>query len=192
MTLLAHQVGLWPQTSQLAHWERVKKDHPVGAKLADQHYNRRKIGSPQWMPPGQTIVLLAPGSTPQLGALFGWWRPDPDCGIPSMNGLNGWTCTIFRRQGWPVLASTMILDAEQAMTVFGYDIGPDGLLTYVWDSKVESSNPGFCFKAAGWTVRGRSKDGRKTLLWKDARLAGVAPDSTATCDIRPDLGDCQP
>jgi hypothetical protein len=84
-----------------------------------------------------------------------------------MNGLDGWTCTIFRNES-PVLSSALVEDAEQAMGEYGYDIGPDGLLTYVWDAKIASPNPGYCFKVAGWMVRGRSADGRKTLLWKQA------------------------
>lgn len=101
-------------------------------------------------------------------AVFGWWRPHPASGIRSMNGLDGWTCTIFRNEG-PVLSSVLILDAERALD--GYDIGPDGLLTYVWDSRIRSSNPGACFKAAGWRRIGRSADNRKTLLQK---LVGAA------------------
>jgi hypothetical protein len=111
------------------------------------------------MPPGQTIILLGPQ------AVFGWWRPAPQSGLSSMNGLDGWTCTIFRNEG-NLLSSELILDAEKAIREFGYDCGPDGLLTYVWDSRIRSSNPGFCFKKAGWKRKGRSADGRKTLLWK--------------------------
>jgi hypothetical protein len=52
------------------------------------------------------------------------------------------------------------------------------MLTYVWDAKVRSVNPGYCFKMAGWVVhptKPRSADNRKTLLWKPYELAGVAP-----------------
>jgi len=94
-------------------------------------------------------------------AVFGWWRPHPASGVPSMNGLNGWTCTIFRNES-SVLSSDLILAAE----AFPYEIGPDGLLTYVWDAKIRSSNPGCCFKHAGWRAIGRSADNRKTLLQK--------------------------
>lgn len=145
----------------MRHWVRVKKFDPACCRLADRHYSRRKIGSPQFMPPGQTIVL-------RYGiedAVFGWWRPAPSSGLKSMNGLDGWTCTIFRNES-AVLSSELILDAETAMHEFGYDIGPDRLLTYVWDSKIRSVNPGYCFKAAGWRAVGRSADGRKTLLQK--------------------------
>ena len=83
-----------------------------------------------------------------------------------MNGLDGWTCTIFRREGGDVRASDLILDAEAAIAERGLTCGPDGLLTYVFDRKVASVNPGYCFKQAGYRAVGRSADGRKTLLQK--------------------------
>lgn len=36
--------------------------------------------------------------------------------------------------------------------------------TYVDDSKIRSSNPGYCFLKAGWQRAGRSKTNRLTLL----------------------------
>lgn len=140
-------------------WERTTKFSPAGCAMADRHYSRRKIGASQFMPPGQTIVLLADR------ALWGWWRPHPDSGIKAMNGLDGWTCTIFRNES-ERLSSELVLDAEEAIEEFGYGCGPDGLLTYVWDRKISSVNPGFCFKMAGWKAVGRSADDRKTLLQK--------------------------
>jgi hypothetical protein len=134
-------------------WQLAHKAHPDCAALADRHYSRRKMGSPQFMPPGQTIVLSAPG------AVFGWWRPQP--GVRAMNGMDGWTCTIFRNES-PVLSSTLILAAE----LFIVECGADGLMTYVYDRKIRSVNPGACFKYAGWRVMGRSADGRKTMLQK--------------------------
>jgi len=89
-----------------------------------------------------------------------------------MNGLDGWTCTIFRREGGP-MASDLILDAERVIHILGHACGPDGLLTYVWDDRVESSNPGFCFKSAGWSAIGRSADDKKTLLHKPFVFAGI-------------------
>ena len=147
----------------MIHWTRTTKFDARAAALADRHYSRRKIGSPQFMPPGQTIVLL----TTDARAVFGWWRPDPSSGLRQMNGLDGWTCTIFRNEG-EALSSDLILDAECAIVEFGYAIGPDGMLTYVWDRKVASPNPGYCFKRAGWRAIGRSADDRKTLLQKRA------------------------
>ncbi len=142
-------------------WLQVDKFDEGSCRLADRHYSRRKVGSPQFMPPGQTIVL----ATPERDAVFGWWRPHPDSGIEAMNGLDGWTCTIFRNESQR-RSSALVLAAERALRDTGHSVGPDGLLTYVWDSKIKSVNPGYCFKVAGWKAVGRSADGRKTLLQK--------------------------
>ena len=143
-------------------WAKVTKFDPRSAALADRHYSRRKVGSPQFMPPGQTLILLSDDEA----AVFGWWRPDPKSGIKAMNGLDGRTCTIFRNESLAYVSSAMILEAEQMLLAEGYDIGPDGFITYVWDKKVNSANPGYCFKLAGYKTRGRSADGKKTLLTK--------------------------
>lgn len=148
-------------------WTRTTKFDAAGAALADGHYSRRTVGSPQFMPPGETVVLI----TPDKLALFGWWRPHPDSGLKAMNGLDGWTCTIFRNVG-PVRSSLLILDAELWLYgVTSAPCGPDGLITYVWDKKVATyASPGrpvgWCFRKAGYRITGRSADGKKTLLQK--------------------------
>ena len=148
-------------------WHRVTKFNADSAALADRHYSRRKIGSPQFMPPGQTVILM----TAAADAVFGWWRPDPTSGIKQMNGLDGWTCTIFCNESLAWRSSRMILAAERFLLDLGVTVGPDGFITYVWDRKVASTNPGYCFKQAGWKVTGRSADGKKTLLQKAVETA---------------------
>jgi len=150
-------------------WSRGHKFHVAAVALADRHYSRRSIGSPQMMPPGQTLVLV----TPEGDAVFGWWRPDPGSGLKAMNGLDGWTCTIFRNES-PMLSSDLILAAEREL-LDRYNCGPDGLLTYVFDRKIRSTNPGYCFKQAGWKRIGRSADGRKSLLQKDVLRPEARP-----------------
>lgn len=151
---------------RLSPWHITHKFDRDAASLADRHYSRGMIGSPQFMPPGQTLVLLAVWHD----AVFGWWRPHPDSGIIAMNKLDGWTCTIFRNEG-QYLSSNLILDAEGILSD-QYTCGPDGMITYVYDAKVRSTNPGYCFRMAGWDIRGRSADGRKTRLGKDWEHAG--------------------
>ncbi len=148
----------------IAPWVQVKKFDPAAAALADRHYSRRKIGSPQFMPPGETVVLWFEGG------VFGWWRPHPASGIKAMNGLDGWTCTIFRNES-KLRSSDLILKAELALPD---NCGPSGLITYVWDAKVKSANPGYCFKLAGYRKAGKSADGRKTLLLKPFAQRGAA------------------
>lgn len=62
---------LFDERPTFGPWTLSHKYDREGAKLADGHYSRRKVGSPQFMPPGETVVLVAPG------AVFGWWRPHP-------------------------------------------------------------------------------------------------------------------
>jgi hypothetical protein len=153
--------GLLSRRSWFEMWQRVTKFDPRAVILADRHYSRRKIGSRQFMPPGETVILLSDDAM----AVFGWWRPHPASGIKAMNGLDGWTCTIFRNES-NELSSKMILAAEQYLLNLGVSIGKSGFITYVYDKKIRSSNPGFCFKMAGYKVTGRSKDNKKTLLQK--------------------------
>ena len=120
------------------------------------------------MPPGETMVLVADDGL----AVFGWWRPHPASGLRAMNGLDGWTCTIFRNEG-ASLSSLLILEAERFLRDRAASCGPDGMLSYVADRKIRSANPGYCFKCAGWKVRGRSARGDKTLLHKPFSLAGI-------------------
>lgn len=170
-------------------WVVVPKFTPAGAKLADGHYSRRKVGSPQFMPPGDTLVLLSQDEK----SVFGWWRPHPRSGIKSMNGLDGWTCSIFRHTEHDDdgTAHLFVLEAERLLATRGHvasgvGCGPDGMLTYVWPAKIKSENPGYCFKLAGWHTAGRrhaccqhmrrwSADGRKALLHKPFDFAGRAP-----------------
>jgi hypothetical protein len=150
-------------------WLEGNKATPAGAALADRHYNRRKVGSPQFMPPGETLVLVSACAR----AVWGWWRPHPASGLKAMNGLDGWTCSIFRNEG-AGLSSDLILEAEAVLRDSNRGCGPDGMLSYVWPSKIRSTNPGACFLAAGWRRIGWSQDRRKRLLWKPFELAGVA------------------
>lgn len=151
-------------------WLKVTKFDARTAAIADRHYSRRTIGSPQFMPPGETLVLLSADER----AVFGWWRPHPRSGIKAMNGLDGWTCTIFRNESLLMRSSDLILEAEKELMQAGRTIGPDGFITYVWDRKITSGNPGYCFKCAGYRRAGRSADGKKTLLLKAPHLVGVA------------------
>lgn len=158
-----------------SHWllsESGKYDR-VGCALVRGHYSRRKPDAPQFMPPGETIVLIARDAS----AVWGWWRPHPRSGIRAMNGRDGWTCSVFANHG-RVLSSVLVLDAEHALAQLtsagelAAPCGPSGMLTYVWRAKVRSSNPGYCYKVAGWRKIGTCARGSKDLLQKPFEQAG--------------------
>jgi hypothetical protein len=94
-----------------------------------------------------------------------------------MNGLDGWTCSIFRNVG-TYRSSDLVLAAEFAlleaefMGLTAAPCGPDGMMTYVWPAKIKSTNPGWCFQVAGWTRGARTKK-KKRLLRKPLWLAGI-------------------
>lgn len=157
-------------------WLRTHKADRDGVRLLRSHYSRRKPDSPQFMPPGETLVLI----TPCRRAVWGWWRPDPRSGLKSRNGRDGWTCSVFHNEG-AGLSSLLILGAEIALVDAGLagilkgPCGPDGMLTYVWRDKVLSKNPGYCYQKAGWLKIGKSADGKKDLWQKPLAAAGLKP-----------------
>ena len=117
---------------------RVGKFDAESAFLADRHYSRQTPGSPQFMPPGRTIVLRNNEGT----VVFGWlWQEKRD------DGQDGYNCSIFRNESSRA-ASDIILEAEQvARRVWG----PNRIFTYVDPNSVKHSRtPGRCFLKAGW------------------------------------------
>ena len=72
--------------------------------IADRHYNRQKIGSPQFVPPGRCLVLL----TADAGALFVTSWPFAEYVKHAWGGA--WVNSCFRRESGP-LASELIREA---------------------------------------------------------------------------------
>lgn len=98
------------------------------------------------------MVLL----TATEDALFVWrhmLRPD-------LGGQEGVACSIFRNEG-SVLSSVLIREACELASRRWPGLR---LFTYVADAKIRSTNPGACFKKAGWRACGRNADGRLTIL----------------------------
>lgn len=155
-----------------------------GVELVRNHYSRRKPDSPQFMPPGETIVLVSRDTM----CVWGWWRPHPRSGLVALNKRDGWTCSVFSRHGGP-RASDLVLDAELALRLLtdrgetAGTCGPDGMMTYVDPRKVRSCAfehsrkiPGYCYRVAGWAEIGSDAKGKKPLLAKPFALAGQRPE----------------
>jgi hypothetical protein len=135
-------------------WVEVWDGNPTAAALYDRHYSRNvgSRGDPRVAGPGEKMVLL----TPCARALFVWRvfrSKDPTAAAGDIN------CAIFRNEG-AGLASDLI---SSAMTRAWDHWGPRRLYTYVNPRRVVSSNPGYCFKVAGWTLCGVTKT-RKLLI----------------------------
>ena len=127
------------------------------ALLADRHYSRRTIGARQFAYSGRKLVLRnAEGSV-----LWVWMFPDPTM---RMDGQVGYNNAIFRNES-SRRSSEIILEAE---TLAVEKWGPNRAYTYIDPSKIQSVNPGYCFKKAGW-VYVRLSAGGKHLLEKELR-----------------------
>jgi hypothetical protein len=73
------------------------------AKLADDHYSRQKPGTPQFMPPGRTIIIRDALSKIVFGWLWQQYRADKE---------EGYCCSIFRNVSTR-LSSEIILECER-------------------------------------------------------------------------------
>lgn len=137
-------------------WRPVIQSNPKALEMADRHYSRKHPGTPLFMGPGKTLVLL----TYDDKALFGWrvqkHREDDQSGIE---------CNIFRNEG-PELSSELILEAEKLARKKWPDI--QRFFTFIDATKVRKKrDPGRCFRRAGWNPCGISKDRGLIILEKN-------------------------
>lgn len=115
-----------------------------GASMADRHYSRGKIGSPQFVAPGRNLVLL----TPDASAL--WVTVIHDAETTKHAWPGAWECSMFRNEG-PDLSSELILEAVAA-TRWKYGEPPAvGMITFVDAARTRHKrDPGRCFVRAGF------------------------------------------
>jgi hypothetical protein len=137
-------------------WVAVRDGDDTARSLFDRHYSRYyyKDGRKPalFVGPGEKLVLL----TPCARALFVWRK------FLSADGQSGVNCVVFRNEG-AGLSSALILAAERV----AWQRWPgERLYTYVNPVAVASSNPGWCFMAAGWQRCGTTKKRRYRIFEK--------------------------
>ena len=140
------------------YWLPSNRCDPRAIALYLRHYSSEKGGrkpslyTSGFTGNGESMVLL----TERCDAGFAW-RCDS---VERADHQSGTGCTFFRNEG-KVRSSLLIEEADD----LAWRRWPgERHFTYVWDAKVKSSNPGYCFKMAGWRTCGRNKDGRLTIL----------------------------
>jgi hypothetical protein len=141
------------------NWLPIKDGDPRAYALFRRHYsalpyNRRpRANGMLFCGPGEKMVLL----TQDCLALFVWRK------FIDKSGQRGLNCAIFRNEG-DILSSDLILEAEElARQRWPAD---ERLYTYVNQRKIKSSNPGYCFKMAGWTYAGQTASRKLHILEK--------------------------
>jgi len=148
-------------------WKLSHRADPPAVAIADRHYNRQKPGTPQFVPPGRCIVLLATSGR----AL--WVTSWPFAEYVKHAWPGAWVNSLFRNEG-AGLSSELIREAIAA-TRYVWEPPPFGLVTFVDASKIRSSNPGFCYLKAGFGRVGRTKGGLVALQMLPEAMPEAAP-----------------
>ncbi len=134
-------------------WRLSHRADPSALGLADRHYNRQKVGSPQFVPPGRCLVLL----TESCDAL--WVTSAPFAEYVRHAWAGAWVCSCFRNEG-DVLSSDLIREAV-AITRWKFgEPAAHGFVTFIDRGKTRSKrDPGYCYLMAGWHPWGRTQGG---------------------------------
>ena len=145
------------------HWLPVSDGDERATALYRRHYSfkRYKDGrlsdtsnGNRWLiaGPGQKMLLMTVG----CDALFVWRK------FIDKSGQTGVNCAVFRNES-DILSSLLILEAER----WAWQRWPgERLYTYVNGKKIQSVNPGYCFKMAGWQAVGHTKARGLVILEK--------------------------
>ena len=138
-------------------WRLSNRAAPAGRAIADRHYSRQKVGSPQFVPPGRCIVLL------QDEAL--WVTSWPFAEYVKHAWPGAWVNSLFRNEG-NQRASDMIRSAVAA-TRCVWEAPAMGMVTFVNPKCVPGTHVrgeriyGHCYQRAGFRHVGFTKGG----LW---------------------------
>ena len=111
-------------------WHLSHRADPLVVPLADRHYNRQKIGSPQFAPPGRCVVLHS-----DCRCAF-WITSWPYAQYVKHAWAGAWVCSAFRSEGAGV-ASELIKQAVAATLSFYGEAPPLGMITFLDTEKVK-------------------------------------------------------
>jgi hypothetical protein len=147
-------------TDHAAHWWITRDGDVECLALYERHYSAHRYRDGRqrklFAGPGAKVVLRT-----EDGRAFFVWRQFKDDCIDARTGepQAGINCAAFRSEG-TCRSSCLIRQADAIADV----VWPDRRhYTYVDPTRVRSTNPGFCFLAAGWRRCGRTKSGLLVL-----------------------------
>lgn len=138
-------------------WRYSHRAEPRSRELADRHYNRQKIGAPQFVPPGRCCVLFAETPT---GTAF-WITSAPYARYVQHAWAGAWVCSAFRNEG-AGRASEMIRDAVAASRSVLGEPPVLGMVTFIDRTKVQPTRVrgrdvwGWTYRKAGFVEVGET------------------------------------
>ena len=156
-------------------WQLSNRFDPHAADLADRHYSRQTIGSPQFVPPGRCLVLYQPHAY--------WVTSWPFAEYTKHAWAGAWVCSAFRNEG-AGLSSELIREAV-AHTLHRWPNPPElGMITFVDRDKTRpKKNPGYCFLRAGFEPVGKTKGGLVALQLLPDAMPAASPAEGQTLAI---------
>jgi len=135
-------------------WIKSTRADPRSRLIADRHYNRQKVGTRQFVPPGRCVVLVLPES---LGDAL-WVTSWPFAEYVKHRWAGAWVNSLFRNES-ALLSSELIREAV-AITRSIWEPPPLGLVTFVDAQKVRHKrDPGRCYLRAGFYRDGETGGG---------------------------------
>ena len=148
-------------------WCKSHRADQAARVLADRHYNRQKIGAPQFVPPGRCCVLLHKDAT-----AF-WVTSYPFAEYVKHQWAGAWICSAFRNESSDK-ASVLIRQAVAATRAHFGDPPELGMVTFIDMKKVRPVK-----------VRGDEKFGR-TYVLAGFRVCGVTKGGLLAFQLRPE------
>lgn len=152
-------------------WQLSNRADQRARPLADRHYNRQKVGSKQFVPPGRCVVLL---SRCERAVWTTSW-PYAEYVLHAWGGA--WVNSLFRSEGAGV-ASVLIQEAVAATRSI-WEPPPLGIVSFIDPKKVRGTAVrgkmiyGWCYMKAGWKHVGETKGG----LWVWQQLPDEMPET---------------
>lgn len=157
-------------------WTLSHRADANSRELADRHYNRQKVGTPQFVPPGRCLVLYARTPTGRAFWITSW----PFAEYVKHRWPGAWVCSAFRNEGAGV-ASSMIRQALAA-TRHRYGEPPElGLVSFIDRCKVRPTivrgEPvwGWTWLKAGFEYDGETEGGLLAVRIRPENMPAPAP-----------------
>lgn len=150
-------------------WKMSHRSDPVSREIADRHYNRQKIGSRGFVPPGRCVVFRSVCDK----AL--WVTSWPFAQYVKHQWAGAWVNSLFRNEG-AGLSSDLIREAVSATRFIWPEVPSLGMVTFVDSSKVKRKRDfGRCYRKAGFTHVGFTKGGLFAFQMLPDKMPAAAP-----------------
>lgn len=155
-------------------WCYSHRADPVALRLADRHYNRQKVGTPQFVPPGSCVVFVT-----DCAQAF-WVTSWPKAEWVKHAWAGAWVCSAFRSEG-AGKASNLIRQAVAATRAHYGEPPPLGMVTFIDRAQVRPTKVrgqsvwGWTWLKAGFVVAGETKGGLLALRLAPEAMPAARP-----------------